>query len=63
VQLCGPLNPDIQFLKIGLTPYRRVLEKESYKLARTALHFMENEGFFLCSQDPITGLYPQSNYS
>jgi hypothetical protein len=24
---------------------------------------MEIEGFFLCSQKPITGLYPQSNYS
>lgn len=67
MQLCGPLNPDIQFLKIGLTP-QRVIEKDSYKLARIALHviyihFMETEGFFLCSQKPITGLYPQSNYS
>jgi len=63
-----PLNPDIQFLKIGLTPQRRVLEKDTYKLARIALHviyihFMETEGFFLCSQKPITGLYPQFNYS
>jgi hypothetical protein len=68
VQLCGPLNPDIQFLKKGMTPQGRVLEKDSYKLARIALHvkyihFMEIEGFFLCSQKPITGLYPQSNYS